>query len=116
MDEVSVGLKITLTSRQDAAHLGLTEDDLAGIGAALIRDPTRGRFLKNQTYRFDWRHVTVKYVLRFKESDEIVVYILRISERRKTPRNLKEAKSFARDLSLGVIRKKIEDLLGPGEL
>lgn len=114
MDEVSVGLKITLTSRQDAAHLGLTEDDLAEIGAALIRDPTRGRFSKNHTYRFDWRHVTVKYVLRFKENDEIVVYILRIQERRNAPRNLNEAKSFARDLSLGVIRKKIEGLLDSG--
>lgn len=115
MDEVEVRLKITTTALQDAAHLGLVEADLATLGAQLIRDPTCGRFSRNQTYRLEWRDVTVKYVVRFREDDGIVVYLLRLTERRKRPKDLKQVKDFARDLSLAVIRKKLEDLLDGGE-
>jgi hypothetical protein len=111
MDEVAVRLKITTTALQDAAHRGLDEADMAALGAQLVRDPTCGRFSRNQTYRYDWRDVTAKYAVRFREDDEIVVYLLRLTERRKRPKDLKQVKSFARDLSLAVIRKKLEELL-----
>lgn len=113
MDRIEIRLKITQVALQDAAHLALDEDDLAALGAALVRDPTKGRKDANGHHLLNWRDVTVKYMVTVAANDDIVVHLMRLTPRRR-PRNLKEAEGVVRDIALGVIKRRIADLLDDG--
>ena len=98
---------------EDAAHLYLSEDEVARIAALLARDPSSGR--KGQCY---WSkvfgEVTARYTWEL-TGGELEVYLLRLVRSRRRPRDLSEAQDVAKRLVVSVIQKKVNDLLEAGE-
>lgn len=98
---------------EDAAHLSMTEDDLARLMARLTRDPSSGR--KGERY---WSKVFGDVTARYQwelTGGSLEVYLLRLVPRRAPPRNFAEARRIAKQLAVGVVQKKLNDLLEAGE-
>lgn len=94
---------------EDAAHLGLSEDEVARKLAIVVRDPAGGT--KGQRY---WSRnvgaVTLRYGWEL-AGGELEVYLLRIVEKSRPPRNFAEARDVAKRLIVGTIQKKLNDAL-----
>jgi hypothetical protein len=114
MDHIAVEARITQVALQDAAHLNLGEDDLAMLTAALVRNPTTGRKDRAGNLMRDWKGVTAKFQTHF-APDAITVYVLRLLPRESGPKGIAGAGKFMRDVAVGLVRSRVDGILGKGE-
>lgn len=118
MDEnaghIDVEVRITRIALLDAAHLEMSEDDLAMLTAALVRNPTTGRRDASGNLLRDWKRVTARFQTHFSH-DAITVYVLRLLPRTPSRAGIPGAARFVRDVAVGLVRSKVDRILRDGD-
>ncbi|QBF31561.1 hypothetical protein [Thalassococcus sp. S3] len=114
VDLLQVECRPTRTALEDAAHLGLTEDELAQLIVLIVRDPTVGR-KEGDWYRYVSRLCEAKYMLYQASEELLVVHLLRLMPLKKPPKDFSGVARIGRDIVVGVLRQKITELLRKAE-
>lgn len=108
---LEVRYTITREALLDASYEEWTVDQLARAIARLIQDYSLGDLDKSNFYRWERDECFIKYRLFDKSERLTYVQIIRILPKRKLPRNFGDVIAVGKELTLEVVKTKINKLL-----
>ncbi|EKE45128.1 hypothetical protein OCGS_0823 [Oceaniovalibus guishaninsula JLT2003] len=91
----------------DAAHRGMSEEDLADLIVRLIWDPSAGRRDGDGFLWLEWRGVRAKYALN-ETGGDVTILLYRLHPVEAPVADRSRAVAFVKELSVGILRDWIK--------